>query len=66
VIRLRASLVHRSSRSLQAQRNFSIKQAAPTANAAGAVQALTESSDKLTEDLITWLAEELVREEKNY
>ncbi len=66
VIRLRASLVHRSSRSLQAQRNFSIKQAAPTANAAGAVQALTESSDKLTEDLIDWLAEELASKEKNY
>ncbi len=66
VIRLRASLVHRSSRSLQAQRNFSIKQAAPTANAAGAVQALTESSDKLTEDLIDWLAEELASKEKTH
>jgi len=66
VIRLRASLVHRSSRSLKAQRNFSMEQAAPTANAAGAVQALTESSDKLTENLITWLAEELEREEKNH
>ena len=66
IIRLRASLVHRSSRSLKAQRNFSMEQAAPTANAAGAVQALTESSDKLTEDLIAWLAEELIREEKNY
>ncbi|MEE8287841.1 MAG: ABC-type transport auxiliary lipoprotein family protein [Nitrosomonadaceae bacterium] len=66
VIRLRASLVRRSSRSLQAQRNFSIKQAAPTANAAGAVQALTESSDKLTEDLIDWLAEELANKEKNH
>ena len=66
VIRLRASLVHRSSRLLKAQRNFSMEQAAPTANAAGAVQALTESSDKLTENLITWLAEELEREEKNH
>jgi hypothetical protein len=43
-----------------------MEQAAPTANAAGAVQALTESSDKLTENLITWLAEELEREEKNH
>ena len=66
VIRLRASLVHRSSRSLQAQRNFSIKQAAPTANAAGAVQALTESSDKLIENLIDWLAEKLARGEENH
>jgi cholesterol transport system auxiliary component len=63
VIRLRASLVHRSSRLLKAQRNFSMEQAAPTANAAGAVQALTESSDKLTENLIAWLAEELESEE---
>ncbi len=66
VIRLRASLVRRSSRLLKAQRNFSMEQATPTSNAAGAVQALTESSDKLTENLIAWLAEELEREEKNH
>ncbi|MFB3080600.1 MAG: ABC-type transport auxiliary lipoprotein family protein [Nitrosomonadaceae bacterium] len=66
IIRLRASLIHRSSRSLRAQRNFSMEQATPTANAAGAVQALTESSDKLIENLIDWLTEELAREEENY
>ncbi len=66
VIRLRASLIHRSSRSIRAQRNFSMEQATPTANAAGAVQALTESSDKLIENLIDWLAEELARGEENH
>ncbi|MEE8618399.1 MAG: hypothetical protein V3S86_03930, partial [Nitrosomonadaceae bacterium] len=66
VIRLRASLIHRSSRLLRAQRNFSMEQATPTANAAGAVQALTESSDKLIENLIDWLAEKLARGEENH
>ncbi|MEE9222564.1 MAG: ABC-type transport auxiliary lipoprotein family protein, partial [Nitrosomonadaceae bacterium] len=66
VIRLRASLIHRSSRSLRAQRNFSMEQSTPTANAAGAVQTLTESSDKLIENLIDWLAEELARGEENH
>jgi len=66
VIRLRASLIHRSSRSIRAQRNFSMEQATPTANAAGAVQALTESSDKLIENLIDWLAEKLARGEENH
>lgn len=61
IIRLRVSLINRSSRLLKAQHSFNIKLAAPTANAAGAVQALTESSDKLTGDLITWLAEELIK-----
>jgi cholesterol transport system auxiliary component len=61
IIRLRASLINRSSRLLKAQHSFNIKLAAPTANAAGAVQALTESSEKLTGDLITWLAEELIK-----
>lgn len=61
IIRLRVSLINRSSRLLKAQHSFNIKLAAPTANAAGAVQALTESSDKLTGDLIAWLAEELIK-----
>lgn len=66
VIKLRASLVRRSSRSLKAQRNFNIEQAAPTANAAGAVQALTKTSKQLTENLITWLVEELKAEKKSH
>ena len=66
VIKLRASLVHRSSRLLKAQRNFNIEQAAPTANAAGAVQALTKSSKQLTENLIAWLVEELRTEKESH
>ncbi len=65
IIKLRASLVHRSSRSLRAQRNFKIEQAAPTANAAGAVQALTKSGNQLTENLIAWLVEELKTERES-
>lgn len=64
LIRLRASLIERSTRSLLAQRSFSTEQAAPTANAAGAVLALTEASDKLIENLINWLAEKLPAETK--
>ncbi len=66
VIKLRASLVHRGSRLLKAQHNFNIEQATPTANAAGAVQALTKSSKQLTENLIAWLIEELKTEKKNH
>ena len=61
IVRLRVSLINRSSRLLKAQRSFSIKLVAPTADASGAVQALTEASDKLTGDLISWLAEELIK-----
>lgn len=64
VIRLRASLIERSTRSLLAQRSFSTEQAASTANAAGAVRGLTEASDKLIENLISWLAENLPEEAK--
>ena len=64
LIRLRASLIERSTRSLLAQRSFSIEQAAPAANAAGAVRSLTEASDKLIERLIDWLAEKLPEETK--
>lgn len=60
IVRLRVSLINRSSRLLKAQHSFNIKLIAPTANAVGAVQALTESSNKLTENLITWLSEELI------
>lgn len=64
VARLRASLVERGTRRLLAQRSFSVEQAAPTADAAGAVRALTEASDKLTGDLIDWLAAKLAEEGK--
>ena len=61
IVRFRVSLINRSSRLLKAQHSFRIKLAAPTANASGAVHALTKSSDELTRDLITWLTEELIQ-----
>ncbi len=64
VVRLRASLVERGTRRLLAQRSFSVEQAAPTANATGAVRALTEAGDRLTGDLIDWLAAKLEEEGK--
>ena len=64
VIRLRASLIERSTRSLLAQRSFSMEEAAPTADAAGAVRGLTEASDKMIENLINWLAGKLPEETK--
>jgi cholesterol transport system auxiliary component len=64
VVRLRASLVERSTRTLLAQRSFCVEQAAPTANATGAVRALTEAGDRLTGDLIDWLAAKLEEEGK--
>jgi cholesterol transport system auxiliary component len=59
VVKLRASLINRSTRSLAAQRSFHVEQAAPEPNAAGAVRALAEASDKLIGDLLNWLVEEL-------
>jgi len=41
-----------------------VEQAAPTANATGAVYALTEAGDRLTGDLIGWLAAKLAEEGK--
>lgn len=59
VVRLRASLIERSTRMLLAQRSFNVEQAAATANAIGAVHALTDASDKLIGILIDWLSAEL-------
>ena len=64
VIRLRASLLERGTRSLIAQRGFSIEEMAPSPNAAGAVHALTEASDRLIGQLISWLASELPENKK--
>ncbi|SFN95174.1 cholesterol transport system auxiliary component [Nitrosospira briensis] len=64
IIKLRASLIETGSRSLLAQRSFDIERTAPTANAAGAVRALTEAGDKLIGNLIAWLTEELAEEKK--
>jgi cholesterol transport system auxiliary component len=59
IVALRASLIEPGTRILLAQRNFSMEQPAREANAAGAVIALTEASDRLIANLIDWLAQEL-------
>jgi cholesterol transport system auxiliary component len=59
IVALRASLVEAGTRTLLAQRSFSVEQAAPEANAAGAAAGLTEASDRLIANLIDWLAQEL-------
>jgi cholesterol transport system auxiliary component len=64
IVRLRASLVDRATRYVISQRNFGVELPAPTANAAGAVKALTEASDQLIESLIGWLEQELASERK--
>ncbi len=64
VVRLRASLVERGTRTLLAQRSFSMEQVAPTANVTGAVHALAVASDKLTRELIDWLIAKLEEEKK--
>lgn len=59
IVRVRASLIDRQARSLTAQRSFSIEKSASTADARGAVRALTEASDKLIVNLISWLSDSL-------
>lgn len=59
VIGLRASLIERNSRQLFAQKDFSIKEKTPTADAAGAVFALSSASNQLINELIDWLTIEL-------
>ncbi|PTR17137.1 transcriptional regulator [Nitrosospira sp. Nsp2] len=59
VVRFRASLIDRATRSVIAQHSFSGEQPAPSPNAKGAVRSLTDSSDKLIAELIDWLAEEI-------
>lgn len=56
VINLRASLVDRTSRQLLAQKDFTIQEAAPSADATGAVASLSSSSDRLIGELIQWLS----------
>ena len=56
VINLRASLVDRTSRQLLAQKDFTIQETAPSADAVGAVASLSSSSDRLIGELIQWLS----------
>lgn len=64
VVRLRATLVERGTRRLLAQRGFGVEQAASTADATGAVRALTEAGDRLSGNLIDWLAAKLAEDER--
>jgi cholesterol transport system auxiliary component len=59
IVRFRASLVDPATRYVISQRSFAVELSAPTANATGAVNALTEASDQLIESLIGWLEQEL-------
>lgn len=59
VVGLRASLIERSSRNLFAQKDFSITEKTPTADAAGAVFALSSASHQLIDELVRWLTTEL-------
>lgn len=59
VINFNASIIKRNTRTLFAQHNFSIQQQTATTDAAGAVKALTEASDKLTENLVDWITKEI-------
>jgi cholesterol transport system auxiliary component len=65
VVELRASLIDRNTRLLLAQRSFGVEQGVPAANAAGAVHALTDASDKLIGILIDWLSTELPEKKKD-
>ena len=64
LVRFRASLIDRATRSVIAQRNFGGEQPALSPNAKGAVRGLTDSSEKLIAELIGWLAEELKEKDK--
>lgn len=57
VVRLRASLV--GSRSLIAQKSFSVDKAAASPDAEGGVRALTAASDEVLEQLLDWVAASL-------
>lgn len=66
VINLNASLIKRKTRSLIAQRNFRLQQKAATSDAAGAVKALTEASNQLTENLGDWIVKEIINKSPQY
>lgn len=65
IVRFRASLIDRATRSVIAQRSFGMDLPSPTADAVGAVKALTEASDQLIGSLIGWLEQELPGERKD-
>lgn len=60
VIGLRASLIERNSRKVLAQKDFSITKKTPTADAAGAVSALSAANNQLLDELVDWLSAALL------
>lgn len=56
VIGLRASLVERNTRKVLAQKDFSITKKTPSANAPGAVSALSAANNQLLDELVDWLS----------
>ena len=56
---IRTSLIDRSTRRLLAQKDFLTRQKSPSANAEGAVFALSVASNQLIDELIEWLAVQL-------
>jgi cholesterol transport system auxiliary component len=62
IVRLRTSLIDRRTRSMLFQQPFEGEQAASTADAPGAVHALAAVSDRLTGQVVDWVARKLVDE----
>jgi len=58
-LRARASLVNLATRTLVAQREFVLEQAAPTPDAPGAVRGLAEVTDRFVDNLLQWTEERL-------
>ncbi|SEF98851.1 ABC-type transport auxiliary lipoprotein family protein [Nitrosomonas ureae] len=59
VVSIRVSLIEYNSRKLFAQKDFSATESTPSADAAGAVFALSSASNKLINELVNWLIVEL-------
>ena len=64
VIVARASIVNVARRTLQAQKTFTITQAAPSANAEGGVRALADGSAELIDAVTAWAAASLSSDKK--
>ena len=60
VIGLRATLVERNTRRVLAQKDFSITKKTPSADAAGAVSALSAANGQLLDELVDWLSAALL------
>jgi len=64
VVTARASIVNVATRTLLAQKSFSIERTAARANAEGGVRALGSAGDEMIEAVATWAAASLAREKK--